>query len=173
MRYAASILAGLIAISLPLAAAAQTARPVFQDNYAEVNGQRLHYASIGQVLLVLFLHGYPSFWYQWKDQMAEMGKDHLARRPRHARLQSVVEGRGARNSTGCRTSSRTCGGSPSRWRARNRKFTLVAHDWGANVAGLRDVPSRHARQAGHRQRRASLHLGTGTARKPGAALRQQ
>lgn len=47
-------------------------------NYADVNGMRLHYASIGKGPLVLFLYGYPSFWYQWKDQMAEMGKDHLA-----------------------------------------------------------------------------------------------
>ena len=38
----------------------------------------MHYASVRQGPLVLFLHGYPSFWYQWKDQMLEMGRDHLA-----------------------------------------------------------------------------------------------
>ena len=43
-----------------------------------MNGVRLHYAGIGQGPLVLFLHGYPSFWHQWKDQMVEMGRDHLA-----------------------------------------------------------------------------------------------
>jgi len=57
---------------------AQGARVQFQDGYAEVNGVRLHYASVGQGPLVLFLHGYPSFWYQWKDQMAEISRDHLA-----------------------------------------------------------------------------------------------
>src|SRR5262245_59265926 len=50
----------------------------FKDGYAEVNGQRLHYASVGSGPLILFLHGYPSFWYSWKDQMAEMARDHLA-----------------------------------------------------------------------------------------------
>ena len=50
----------------------------FRHDYADVNGVRLHYVSVGQGPLVLFLHGYPSFWYQWKDQMAEIGRDHLA-----------------------------------------------------------------------------------------------
>src|SRR5229473_3574356 len=63
---------------LPSPVHAQSAAPAFQDSYAEVNGVRLHYASVGQGPLVLFLHGYPSFWYQWKDQMLEMGRDHLA-----------------------------------------------------------------------------------------------
>jgi len=63
-------------LSVPAAPRAQGARAQFQDGYAEVNGLRLHYASVGQGPLVLFLHGYPSFWYQWKDQMAEMGRDH-------------------------------------------------------------------------------------------------
>jgi hypothetical protein len=78
MRYAAAMLAGLITVCLPVGVRAQTTRASFQDNYADVNGVRLHYASVGQGPLVLFLHGYPSFWYQWKDQMAEMGRDHLA-----------------------------------------------------------------------------------------------
>lgn len=64
MRYAALILGGFMAASLPTDAHAQGARAAFQDNYADVNGVRLHYASVGQGPLVLFLHGYPSFWYQ-------------------------------------------------------------------------------------------------------------
>src|SRR4029453_18033463 len=78
MRYAASIFAGLLAIAPPAAPQAQERPTAFQDNYIEANGQRLHYASVGKGPLVLFLHGYPSFWYQWKDQMAEIGRDHLA-----------------------------------------------------------------------------------------------
>jgi hypothetical protein len=49
---------------LPCRAQPQSTTSAFQDNYAEVNGVRLHYASVGQGLLILFLHGYPSFWYQ-------------------------------------------------------------------------------------------------------------
>src|SRR2546428_1639282 len=78
MRYTAATIAGVMMLSVPAAPRAQGARVQFQDGYAEVNGVRLHYASVGQGPLVLFLHGYPSFWYQWKDQMAEMGPDHRA-----------------------------------------------------------------------------------------------
>ena len=44
--------------------------------------------------MVLFLHGYPSMWYQWKDQMLEMGKDHFAVAPdlRGYNLSSKPEG---------------------------------------------------------------------------------
>jgi len=46
--------------------------------YAEVNGLRLHYVSAGQGQTMLFLHGFPEFWYLWKNQLAEFGKDHQA-----------------------------------------------------------------------------------------------
>src|SRR5580700_2306682 len=76
------ILSGLILALLHSQARAQTAPAAlpagFSDNYADVNGVRLHYVSIGKGPLVLFLHGYPSFWYQWKDQMLEMSRDHQA-----------------------------------------------------------------------------------------------
>ena len=133
MRYATFLVASLMIAIPPASPQAQNARPVFEDHYAEVNGQRLHYASIGQGPLVLFLHGYPSFWYQWKDQMAEMGRDH----------QAV-----GLDMRGYNLSSRPQGLEPYKMphlvedvrqfvekvAGRNRKFTLVAHDWGANVA---------------------------------------
>src|SRR3989442_10083646 len=77
MRFARLILGSLMVVSLPGTVQAQNAPAPFQDHYADVNGVRLHYASVGQGPLVLFLHGYPAFWYQWKDQMLEMGRDHL------------------------------------------------------------------------------------------------
>src|SRR5262245_16064510 len=78
MRFETLMVATILTVSLPASLGAQPARPTFQENYADVNGVRLHYASVGQGPLVLFLHGYPAFWYQWKDQMAELGRDHLA-----------------------------------------------------------------------------------------------
>ena len=48
MRYAALILGGLMAASLPANEQAQSARAAFQDNDADVNGVRLHYASVGK-----------------------------------------------------------------------------------------------------------------------------
>jgi pimeloyl-ACP methyl ester carboxylesterase len=49
--------------------------------YADVNGIRLHYVTAGRGPLILFLHGFPEFWYAWKDQLAEFGRDHRAVAP--------------------------------------------------------------------------------------------
>ncbi len=124
---------GLLLFARPQASLAQTAPAPFEDHYAEVNGQRLHYASVGSGPVVLFLHGYPSFWYQWKDQMLEMGRDHRAV---------------GLDMRGYNLSSRPQGLEPytmphliedvrqfaEQIAGKGKKFTLVGHDWGANVA---------------------------------------
>jgi len=50
-----------------------TATPV-SHKYATVNGIKLHYVDSGKGKLILFLHGFPEFWYGWKNQLAEFGK---------------------------------------------------------------------------------------------------
>jgi pimeloyl-ACP methyl ester carboxylesterase len=133
MRYAALMLGVLLTTMLPAHTGAQGARPVFEDHFADVNGMRLHYASVGTGPLVLFLHGYPSFWYQWKDQMAEMGRDHLAvgLDMRGYNLSSRPEGLEPYTMKhlveDVRQFAEKVGG-------KDKKFVLVAHDWGANVA---------------------------------------
>lgn len=52
-----------------------------QHAYAEVNGITLHYVTQGSGKLILFLHGFPEFWYAWKAQLEEFGKDHQAVAP--------------------------------------------------------------------------------------------
>src|SRR6202051_2907868 len=132
MRYAPLILGGLITTLLPFHAGAQSAGALFQDNYADVNGVRLHYASVGKGPLILFLHGYPSFWYQWKDQMMEMGRDHLAvgLDMRGYNLSSRPEGLEPYKMNhlveDVRQFAEKIGG-------KDKKFILVGHDWGANV----------------------------------------
>jgi epoxide hydrolase 4 len=49
--------------------------------FAEVNGIRLHYAEEGSGRLFLFLHGFPEFWYEWKKQIEEFGRDFHAVAP--------------------------------------------------------------------------------------------
>jgi pimeloyl-ACP methyl ester carboxylesterase len=104
---------------------------MLQHDYADVNGVRLHYAKAGQGKLIVFVHGFPEFWYCWKAQLAEFGRDHLAVAPdmRGYNLSSkpaevsqyavplLVED--------IRAFARSLG---------HERFVLVAHDWGGGVA---------------------------------------
>ena len=44
--------------------------------YAESNGVRIHYASLGEGPLVVMLHGFPDYWYTWRHQMEALAEDH-------------------------------------------------------------------------------------------------
>jgi len=67
------------------------ARPEgIRHSFAEVNGVRIHYASAGAATsaaaagackLILFLHGFPEFWYAWREQLVEFGRDYFAVAP--------------------------------------------------------------------------------------------
>jgi pimeloyl-ACP methyl ester carboxylesterase len=47
-----------------------------QHKYAQVNRIRLHYVTAGSGALLLFLHGFPDFWYLWKDQIAHFSQSY-------------------------------------------------------------------------------------------------
>ncbi|MBE9542909.1 MAG: alpha/beta hydrolase [Proteobacteria bacterium] len=55
--------------------------PDFKSQYAEVNGIRLHYVSSGQGKLIMFVHGFPEFWFEWQKQLIEFGRDYQAVAP--------------------------------------------------------------------------------------------
>lgn len=57
-------------------AARRRPRPQWRDGFIETNGVRLHYVTQGQGPLMLFLHGFPDFWYSWRHQIAEFASDH-------------------------------------------------------------------------------------------------
>jgi pimeloyl-ACP methyl ester carboxylesterase len=50
-------------------------------HFAELNHLRIHYAKAGEGQPMVFLHGFPEFWYEWKNQLAEFSLDHLAVAP--------------------------------------------------------------------------------------------
>jgi epoxide hydrolase 4 len=100
-------------------------------DYASVNGVRLHYAHAGQGPLILFLHGFPEFWYCWKQQLEDLGHDYHAVAPdlrgfnlsdhpaevKQYKARILVED--------VRQLAEHFG---------REKFVLVAHDWGGAVA---------------------------------------
>jgi 4-alpha-glucanotransferase len=50
-------------------AAPRPPAPEIRHGYAELSEVRLHYAEAGAGPLVVMLHGYPDFWYSWRNQM--------------------------------------------------------------------------------------------------------
>jgi pimeloyl-ACP methyl ester carboxylesterase len=109
--------------------------PALSHEYADVNGVRLHYARAGKGPLVVFLHGFPEFWYEWKYQLAEFATDHtvvapdmrgynLSSKPEELSeyaIPKLVEDLRALASELLTSSGGT-------------RFTLVAHDWGGAIA---------------------------------------
>ncbi len=107
------------------------AKDTFEHEYADVNNLRLHYVTVGEGKLMMFLHGFPEFWYEWKNQLAEFGRDYQAVAPdmrgynlsskpvevEQYRMKYLVED--------IRALAEHLG---------HKKFTLVSHDWGGGVA---------------------------------------
>ena len=105
---------------------------MLEHRYADLpNGIRLHYACAGAGPLILFVHGFPEFWYAWKDQVVDFGRDHLAVAPdmRGYNLSSKPEAvkvyRAKHLVEDLRLLLDRLGGKPC---------VLVAHDWGGAVA---------------------------------------
>jgi pimeloyl-ACP methyl ester carboxylesterase len=104
---------------------------MFEHEYADVNNVRLHYVTAGKGKLMMFLHGFPEFWYGWKNQVVEFGRDYqavapdmrgynLSSKPTDAeqyRIKYLIED--------VRALAEYLG---------HKKFILVAHDWGGGVA---------------------------------------
>lgn len=130
LRRAAAVSGAVLTIALP--AGAQEATSPVTHAFATVNGVRLHYAEAGRGELVLFLHGFPEFWYAWRRQLTEFGRDHHAVAP---------------DLRGYNLSDKPA--SPEQYRVpalvedvralaehlnEGRPFVLVGHDWGGVVA---------------------------------------
>ncbi len=69
-----------------LATVAVTSTPVHaedieakvENGYANSDGVKIHYAALGDKTrpLVVMIHGFPDYWYTWRDQMAALSKDY-------------------------------------------------------------------------------------------------
>ena len=106
--------------------------PELREDYAEIGDQRLHYVETGDGPLIVLLHGFPEFWYGWRQQIKplaaagfrvvapDMRGYNLSSRPKGvtaydtdrlaADIRGLVQERGAKSAL------------------------LVGHDWGGTVA---------------------------------------
>jgi pimeloyl-ACP methyl ester carboxylesterase len=91
----------------------------------------IHYVTAGKGKLIMFLHGFPEFWYGWKKQLEEFGKDYQAVAPDmrgyniSSRPPEVDQYNMKYLVEDIRLLAEHLG---------HKKFVLVAHDWGGGVA---------------------------------------
>jgi pimeloyl-ACP methyl ester carboxylesterase len=103
-----------------------------RDGFAEIGGQRLHYVEAGDGPLIVLLHGFPEFWYGWRQQiepLAAAGFRVVAPDLRGYNLSSRPPGVAAyaadRLAVDIRDLIHERGA---------RSALLVGHDWGGTVA---------------------------------------
>jgi pimeloyl-ACP methyl ester carboxylesterase len=112
---------------------AVTAIPTSQleHHFADLDEGRLHYVSRGEGDPIVFLHGFPQFWFLWRHQLDDLGRDHAVYAP---------------DMRGYNLSDKPK--EPDAYRMRHlladirgladeleiAPFTLVGHDWGGIVA---------------------------------------
>ena len=102
--------------------------------YADLGDVRLHYVEAGEGPLVLLLHGFPQFWYQWRHQipaLVEAGFRVVAPDMRGYNLSDKPPGVQAYRvellARDVERLIRTCGEGTA---------TVVGHDWGAIAAWI-------------------------------------
>lgn len=67
--------AALLLLGSPTLVAEDELLSLVEHHYADSDGVKIHYASLGDGPLVVMIHGFPDYWYTWRDQMAVLAED--------------------------------------------------------------------------------------------------
>jgi pimeloyl-ACP methyl ester carboxylesterase len=51
------------------------AQEIGEEGHADSQGVKIHYVTMGKGPLVVLLHGFPDYWYTWRDQMPALAKN--------------------------------------------------------------------------------------------------
>ncbi|HXW06933.1 MAG TPA: alpha/beta hydrolase [Vicinamibacterales bacterium] len=69
LRPATSTLAGCLLFSAGLSGQQPDVFDRVKHGYADSDGVKIHYATLGSGPLVVMIHGFPDFWYSWRHSM--------------------------------------------------------------------------------------------------------
>jgi pimeloyl-ACP methyl ester carboxylesterase len=70
------ILAITLTVCLACCARSSLGEEMGDEGYADSDGVKIHYVTMGKGPLVVMIHGFPDFWYSWRKQMPELAKDY-------------------------------------------------------------------------------------------------
>src|SRR5260370_26948383 len=132
-----------------------------REGYAEVGDVRRHYVEAGEGPLIVLLHGFPEFWYGWRQQigpLAAAGFRVVAPDMRGYNLSSRPDGVAAYDTDQLTTD--ICGLIRERGA---QSAMLVGHDWGGTGCGTGGVAGARSRRAAGERRTGTAGLGAGRA----------
>jgi pimeloyl-ACP methyl ester carboxylesterase len=102
-----------------------------EHGYADNNGVKIHYTSLGTGPLIVMIHGFPDFWYTWRHQMLALSK--------HYRTVAI-------DLRGYNLSDKPAGGENYTMRSLlgdvatvirqsgQRRAIVIGHDWGGAIS---------------------------------------
>jgi len=62
------------ALVVGLAVRPAAAEEMGEEGFVDSDGVKIHYVTMGSGPLVVMIHGFPDFWYTWREQMPELAK---------------------------------------------------------------------------------------------------
>lgn len=71
-----TILLASTGLFFAMPARSQDVYDLVDHRFAENNGVRIHYVTIGEGPLIVMIHGFPDYWYSWRRQMPALAKRH-------------------------------------------------------------------------------------------------
>ncbi|MEM6701269.1 MAG: alpha/beta hydrolase [Acidobacteriota bacterium] len=131
MKATASLLLALVLFVAPAVAVDDDFMSRVSFGHADSNGVKIHYATMGEGPLVVMIHGFPDYWYSWRDQMETLASDFqvVAIDQRGYNKSDAPDGQ---SNYGMRY---LVGDVAAVIKSLGRdKATVVGHDWGGAVA---------------------------------------
>lgn len=112
----------------------QTWEKKIHSHYITVGPHRYHYKSLGSGEKIIFLHGFPEFWYYWKDQMTFFSKTHQTIALDLKGYNQSASPDGVGQYTGQQLTQELIQILEQIKEFPNEQFVVVGHDWGGNLA---------------------------------------
>ena len=103
----------------------------WQHGFAHINGVRLHYVTQGEGKLLVLLHGFPEFWYSWRQQIPQLAKHFKVVAPD---LRGYNESEKPVGVANYRIDTLTADVMGLIRAFGEEKAIIVGHDWGGGIA---------------------------------------
>ena len=120
----------VLLIVLSLAAVASTDE-LGDEGFVDSGGMKIHYVTSGKGPLIILLHGFPDYWYTWRDQMPALAKKFQVVAIDLRGFNKSDQPKGVENYTLAKLVGDV---DAVRKQFKQEKAIVVGHDWGGAIA---------------------------------------